>query len=961
LKYPAICATKPSSEFLRKPFTLAIQSSRLHAKPISRSKQQSAIASAAYRAGEKLEDKRVGETFDYTRKQSVEATRIMAPSPAPDWVMDRATLWNTVEATEKRKDAQLAREVQVAIPDELPKDIREKLVWDFCQDNFVSMGMIADVAIHGPTKENPRNWHWHGMLTMRTIGPDGFGLKERSWNETQHVERWKRNWETACNAALEQIGSSTRVDMRSIEDRHAEQLRFAAEATNWIDRMRFEIEAARLGYTARPNLPQKAYRAAAKGEIYPGYEEATAEWTAAIESRGAARARAMQMETELEYLLGLTHHDGGVAISAEDKIINRWLADRFEHDPAILAIMATIADNTPDLLGSACEAQAFEAFDQLGTNPEDPTHDQMAVLEGVGRHILNNGWKHLTHLDHMLRNHDVMWMFNERPEPVDLTTASDATEETASTDVAANGTDQDQLEAVTTAEATKIEPSVEEITEPEKSPDDHFEVDETQQALHATDTSPTPDAPKEVATDAQQSSGGPSKAGEPSQPSEPLPERQQAPETPQETKDTAEPLQDPPAPSQSAAEARRARQEAKAEQKARRAAEKAAARQRAEFEEPVTESRKRVLRVRTPLNVVKGTLENLKAGRDMLEPYPQSTLRQTTDKFLAAATRLLNSWDAYLTDRSRKTDFTHLEDDYLQISAELTEMHLVVAKPKAMTAAELIDEQARLQELEDFPDQSLIKPVMTGIKKRLKQVIAYLTNTDDGRAKADQVAAKKRAKEAEAQRNQEREEYWAAQRRQENERQSRLSTAKKVRAVLGRALKDPEIFDIVASYGFKEGQGVDEIANHSSWRSVAPGTSSVTWHDLERRVKKYDQDQQDAADRRELKQLAETLSGILDRANQQSDPKLDELLKPLRITRFTDRDTILENPTWLQPLRGDDQKRPLWEVVQDRLVELDAIEERVSEQRAVAERLKAEQQKTPKSTSAPKRNDGPSL
>ena len=114
-------ATKPSSEFLGKPFTLAVQSSRLHAKPISRSKQQSAVASAAYRSGEKLLDKRIDETFDYTRKQAIEATRIMAPSSAPDWVLDRATLWNTVEATEKRKDAQLAREVQVAIPDELPK------------------------------------------------------------------------------------------------------------------------------------------------------------------------------------------------------------------------------------------------------------------------------------------------------------------------------------------------------------------------------------------------------------------------------------------------------------------------------------------------------------------------------------------------------------------------------------------------------------------------------------------------------------------------------------------------------------------------------------------------------------------------------------------------------------------------------------------------------------------------
>jgi hypothetical protein len=370
--------------------------------------------------------------------------------------MDRATLWNTVEATEKRKDAQLAREVQVAIPDELLKDVREKLVWDFCQDNFVDMGMIVDVAIHGPTKENPRNWHWHGMLTMRSIGPDGFGLKERSWNENQHVERWKRNWETACNAALEQIGSSTRVDMRSIEERHAEQLRFAAEATNWIDKMRFEIEAARLDYTARPNLPQKAYRAAEKGEVYPGYEEATAAWTAAVESRGAARTKAMQMEAELEYLLGLTHHDGGDEISAEDKTINSWLTDRFEHDPAIVAIMANIADNNPGLLGSACEAQAFETFDQLGKNPEDPGHDQMAVLEGVGRRILDNGWKHLTHLEHTLRNHDGMWSINERSEPEERLSRDEDT-----------GTGAD---VVSDADATKTPKEVVEVAP--QAPDD---------------------------------------------------------------------------------------------------------------------------------------------------------------------------------------------------------------------------------------------------------------------------------------------------------------------------------------------------------------------------------------------------------------------------------------------------------------------------------------------------------
>ncbi len=936
---------------------MAVQSSRLHAKPISRSKQQSAVASAAYRAGEKLEDKRVGETFDYTRKQSVEATRIIAPSPAPDWVMDRATLWNTVEATEKRKDAQLAREVQVAIPDELPKEVREQLVWDFCQDNFVSMGMIVDVAIHGPTKENPRNWHWHGMLTMRTIGPDGFGLKERSWNENQHVERWKRNWETACNAALEQIGSSTRVDMRSIEERHAEQLRFATEATNWIDRMRFEIEAARLDYTARPNLPQKAYRAAAKGEVYPGYEEATAEWIAAVESRGIARTKAMQMEAELEYLLGLTHHDGSVEISAEDKIINRWLADRFEQDPAILAIMATIADNKPGLLGSACEAQAFETFDQLGKNPEDPTHDQMAVLEGVGRHILNNGWKHLTHLDHMLRNHDVMWMFNERPEPVDLTTASDATEETASTDVAANGTDQDQPEAVTTNKPTEVEPSVGEVAEPEKSPSDKPNVDERQQALHATDPSPTPDAPKEAATDAQQSSGGPSKAGEPSQPSEPLPEPQEPLETLQEMEDATEPPQTPPAPSQSAAEARRARQEAKADQKAHKAAEKAAERARVKLEQPINESRKRVLRGRTAINLAKGTIGNLSAGREALDPYSQGQLRVATDTFLSAAKWLTKVWDNYRAGGQREPKFDREEKAYIKASQTLTKMHLVVPKPKTMTGEDLLDERARLQELEDFPDQGLIAPVMSTIKNRVKQIVAYLTNTNDGQTKAEKVMRKQGAEDAEKARQREREQRLLEQSNKQRAEANRRATITRRMAVLERTLTEPEIYTLVASYGFVEGQDLEQIANDPLWDNLASGTSTVAWYDLQERIEKLDADQKRRRDQARLTELADTISDIYDRSQKEADPQLTKLMGRLQINKFTDKQSVVSDLRWLESIGTDEQKHPLWKVVKERLDQLDTIAERVRQQREELEKRNAEQQQNPKPSSPIGRND----
>ncbi len=920
-----------------KPLTLAVQSSRLHAKPISRSKNQSAVASAAYRAGEKLEDKRISETFDYTRKQSVEATRIMAPSPAPDWVMDRATLWNTVEATEKRKDAQLAREVQVAIPDELPKDIREKLVWDFCQDNFVSMGMIADVAIHGPTKENPRNWHWHGMLTMRTIGPDGFGLKERSWNENQHVERWKRNWETACNAALEQIGSSTRVDMRSIEDRHAEQLRFATEATNWIDRMRFEIEAARLDYTARPNLPQKAYRAAAKGEVYPGYEEATAEWTAAIESRGAARNKAMQMEAELEYLLGLTHHDGGVAISAEDKIINRWLADRFEHDPAILAILATIADNTPDLLGSACEAQAFEAFDQLGKNPEDPTHDQMALLEGVGRHILNNGWKQLTHLDHMLRNHDVMWMFNDHPTTEDRPAPEQEAESSVAQDIK------------TEAAEDKTTPASDD-TGPPKS--DEPLVPEIAQAAEQTEsTEPDPTADKTSNTPAPEDRPKFRKvedllmedaARRAQRAAEQARRNQEAEEFYQETMRTHHSTSETPA----------APQETKAEERTRRRAEKAAARARAKLERPISESRKRVLRGRRTINLTKGTLGNLSMGREALDPYPQSQLRRATDTFLSAAKWLTNAWDTYRTGDKREAKFEREEKAYIEASETLAEMHLVVPKPKTMTGDDLLGERARLQELEDFPDQGLVAPVMGTIKRRLKQIVAYLTTSEDGQAKAAQFERQRQVEEAERQRQHEFEQQLIEMHQRERAEQRRRSTINKVRGFLDRALADPEIYDLVVSYGFKEGQNVDEIANDPFWGSVVSGSSRVAWYDLEKRIEAIDAERQRQIDQATLKDLEETLGTIIDRAKHETDPQLSKLIQPLNIHRFRERDDVLTDLRWLEPVSRDEQKRPRWEVVQDRIEQLDAIEKRVKEQRE-----KLAQQKLRKPPS-PSNDDG---
>ena len=119
---------------------------------ISRSKGQSAVASASYRSGERLEDERTGETKFYKREVQPE-TMILAPSNSPEWVKDRGQLWNAVEQIEKRKDAQLAREINIALPIELSKDQQKELIQDYVQKEFVNRGMVADIAIH---RDDPR-------------------------------------------------------------------------------------------------------------------------------------------------------------------------------------------------------------------------------------------------------------------------------------------------------------------------------------------------------------------------------------------------------------------------------------------------------------------------------------------------------------------------------------------------------------------------------------------------------------------------------------------------------------------------------------------------------------------------------------------------------------------------------------------------------------------------------------
>jgi len=187
----------------------------LSAQVIGRSTGRSAVAAAAYRAGEELRDERTGLVHDYTKRRDIEAW-IQAPEGAPDWAVERERLWNEVEAAEGRKDSQVAREINVALPVELDPGRQDELVRGYVGEQFVERGMVADVAVH---RQDPQSPHAHVLLTTRGIDGDGFGPKERQWNRNEELVAWRESWSTHANRELERAGCGERVDHRS----HAER------------------------------------------------------------------------------------------------------------------------------------------------------------------------------------------------------------------------------------------------------------------------------------------------------------------------------------------------------------------------------------------------------------------------------------------------------------------------------------------------------------------------------------------------------------------------------------------------------------------------------------------------------------------------------------------------------------------------------------------------------------------
>jgi Ti-type conjugative transfer relaxase TraA len=190
------------------------------AKLISRGSGRSAVAAAAYRAASRLHDQRLGRSHDFTAKTGVVHSEVMLPEGAPERLRDREILWNEIEAVEKRKDAQLAREVEFALPREMSKDHGVALARDFVEREFVARGMIADLNVHWDiSADGEAKPHAHVMLTLRDVSPEGFGLKRRDWNETALLNHWREAWADHVNSRCAELGIETRIDHRSHERR----------------------------------------------------------------------------------------------------------------------------------------------------------------------------------------------------------------------------------------------------------------------------------------------------------------------------------------------------------------------------------------------------------------------------------------------------------------------------------------------------------------------------------------------------------------------------------------------------------------------------------------------------------------------------------------------------------------------------------------------------------------------
>lgn len=259
-------------------------------KSVSRGAGRSAVAAAAYRAGERIRDERTGVLHNYSRRTDVVHKEILLPSQyrggEMDWIGDRSSLWNTAENVEQRRNARVAREYQVALPAELSAIQRLNLAREFSQELANRHNVAVDLAVHDPKPEgDPRNYHAHLLVTSREILPNGFGAKaglDMSWSERQRrglaagleeLKTLRERWATLGNEALRAAGLKESIDHRSLR-------------VQGIDR------------EPRPHIPYAAVQIERRGERSEVAERIRERYRVRIQARQARTAEPSGMDDQ---------------------------------------------------------------------------------------------------------------------------------------------------------------------------------------------------------------------------------------------------------------------------------------------------------------------------------------------------------------------------------------------------------------------------------------------------------------------------------------------------------------------------------------------------------------------------------------------------------------------------------------------------------------------------------------
>lgn len=354
----------------------------LSAKVVSRTSGRSAVAAAAYRSGERLLDARTGLAHDFRARSGVVTSFIAAPADAPEWALDRQSLWSATEMHEKRSNSTTAREWEAALPDELDADQREALARSFAAAMVARFGVVADCALHAPSREgDERNHHLHMLTTTRAVDAQGFGAKTRELDGGKRrgaaVEEIRSLWADLTNRALEAAQVAARVDHRSHEALRAEAAEAAQEAEK-AERSLNPIGKRQRVHSAAERAAEARSRADALPEA-PGTHDGPQRTAQARrearereerERRAAERAREQAWEDVLRQ--AEAHPVRGVALT--ERIVGE--AVTAFHDMQRVGVRAFVRDKLT--VATEMAARFFmDRLEALGLVQVNPYHKQM--------------------------------------------------------------------------------------------------------------------------------------------------------------------------------------------------------------------------------------------------------------------------------------------------------------------------------------------------------------------------------------------------------------------------------------------------------------------------------------------------------------------------------------------------------------------------------------------------------